>query len=301
MLHYLSDIPDHIDEVSLFSDTCGGQNRNQYVAAVLFWAVHKIDHLKLIEHKFLESGHSHMEVDSMHSSIESAQKHSNIYSITEWLNIFRRARSSRHCKGKRGGQTKKPYHVKEMKYTDFKDLKRLAKSTRLMVTKGKTSNGQRVRWLKIKRMRYIKGESKIFFNYDMSENFFYIDLENEEPSLESPSKTQDQSPSKNCHRYGTRLQSKHVKPVQKVVTDPPPQATNDPCFPQILYPLYKEPLYISKAKKTDLLKLCEKGVIPDEYHGWFQNLRADGQKVDRLPDVTVSEESEDSENLDDSD
>lgn len=293
ILKYLNGIPDHIEEVSLFSDTCGGQNRNQYVAAVLFWAVQKIDHLKCIEHKFLESGHSHMEVDSMHSSIESAQKHANIYSITEWLNVFRRARSS--GKGKRKGQNKKPYNVCELKYTDFNDLKTLSKS--MMITKGKTSNG-RVKWLKIKRMRYIKGESKIYYNYDMSENFFYIDLEIVEP-LESPSlsKTQDQSPSKN-HRYGTRLQSKHVKPVQ-VVTEPPPQAKNGPYLPEILSPLYKEPLYISKAKKNDLIKLCEKGVIPDEYHGWYQSLRADGQKVDRLPDITVSEESEDPEDSDD--
>lgn len=106
LYHYLSQcVPVHVSEVAFFSDTCGGQNRNQYIASLLLWAVHKVDHIKIIEHKFLESGHSYMEVDSMHSSIESARKHTSIFSMAEWLNVFRRARSSRASKTKMG---KKP-------------------------------------------------------------------------------------------------------------------------------------------------------------------------------------------------
>lgn len=167
LLYYLSQIPSHYHEVSLFSDTCGGQNRNQQVASVLLWAVHKIEHINIIEHKFLESGHSYMEVDSMHSCIESAKKHTNVYSMSEWLNIFRRARTSRKSKK----QSKKPYSVKELKFDDFKDLKML--SVHLLKNKTKANDGQRMKWLKIKRMKYVKGEKRIYFNYDMSENFLY--------------------------------------------------------------------------------------------------------------------------------
>lgn len=71
LLKYIEQLPSSVTELSLFSDTCGGQNRNQQVAAALLYAV-KNTHMKIIEHKFLESCHSHMECDSMHSAIENA-------------------------------------------------------------------------------------------------------------------------------------------------------------------------------------------------------------------------------------
>lgn len=58
-----------------------------------------------------------------------------------------------------------------MKFTDFRDLKRLAKNLMILKVK-KTSDIEHVKWLKIKRMQCVKGEPKIYFNYDMPENFF---------------------------------------------------------------------------------------------------------------------------------
>lgn len=43
--------------------------------------------------------------------------------------------------------------------------------------------------------------------------------------------------------------------------------------------LYKKRFPITVANKADLLKLCAKGVIPDEYHGRFHSLRVDGEKI----------------------
>ncbi|CAK1598425.1 unnamed protein product [Parnassius mnemosyne] len=84
LYNYLSEcIPNYVTEVSMFSDTCGGQNRNKNVAAILLWAVQKIPNLNIIEQKFLESGHSYMEADSMHSSIEASQKNTAIYSMLD--------------------------------------------------------------------------------------------------------------------------------------------------------------------------------------------------------------------------
>lgn len=42
-------------------------------------------------------------------------------------------------------------------------------------------------------------------------------------------------------------------------------------FP-LLQQLYSGPLPISIAKKKDLINLCNKSVISEEYHGWFQSL-----------------------------
>jgi len=58
----------------MFSDTCGGQNRNQNIAAVLFYAVQSIDPINRVEQKFLEQGHTYMECDSMHSFTKLAKK-----------------------------------------------------------------------------------------------------------------------------------------------------------------------------------------------------------------------------------
>lgn len=62
-----------IEEITLYSDTGGGQNRNQFVASCLVHCLHETPSLKIINQKFLESGHSEMECDSIHSSIEHAK------------------------------------------------------------------------------------------------------------------------------------------------------------------------------------------------------------------------------------
>ncbi|CAG5053635.1 unnamed protein product [Parnassius apollo] len=94
LAHYLTNcIPENVTEVSLFSDTCGGQNRNQFIAALLLRVINQSKQLQIIEHKFLESGHSYMEADSMHSSIEYAKKHRVVYCLSDWINIYKDARS----------------------------------------------------------------------------------------------------------------------------------------------------------------------------------------------------------------
>jgi len=62
----LTRLPDSVDEVIIYSDTCGGQNRNRHMAALLLYAV-QMTKLKIINQKFLERGHTYMEVDSMHA------------------------------------------------------------------------------------------------------------------------------------------------------------------------------------------------------------------------------------------
>ena len=57
MLQYLQSLPKTVREISMFSDMCGGQNRNQNIAAVLLYVVQSIDHINAIEQKFLEKGH----------------------------------------------------------------------------------------------------------------------------------------------------------------------------------------------------------------------------------------------------
>lgn len=47
--------------------------------------------------------------------------------------------------------------------------------------------------------------------------------------------------------------------------------------------LYKEKLPISLAKKKDLISLCDSGIIPDEFHSYYQSLPAARNLKDKLP------------------
>ncbi|XP_063365176.1 uncharacterized protein LOC134653713 [Cydia amplana] len=273
LYHYLSNcISTNVTSVSLFSDTCGGQNRNQNVAAILLWAVNEIDHLQVIEQKFLESGHSYMEADSMHSSIESSKKNKDVFSMTDWKNIFKNARSKGVYNVGKKKVKKDPYNVKEFKYNEFYDLKRLAEA--ILKNKSKDCNGNKVLWLKIKKMKYVKGDSKIYFNYDSSEDYLNFD-------------TKATATPQSGSRYRTRNQNKS----NPGSVEPPP--TPEAFLSHGLKKMYDKPLTISAAKKKDLLSLCDKGVIPEEYHGWFRSLNCDNDVIDRVPDVAASESSSD--------
>ncbi|XP_072375619.1 uncharacterized protein [Diabrotica undecimpunctata] len=167
LLKFIKSLPQNIIEISLFSDTCSGQNRNQFIAALFLFIVQN-SNLNIVQHNFLESGHSYMEVDSMHSAIENAKKNVPVYTMHDWLNIFRLARSKR-------GRNKRsdPYNVQELRYNDFLDIKTLAANT----LKNRTidENGNRVNWLKIKCMRYEADKPQyILFKYNYSDPEFLM-------------------------------------------------------------------------------------------------------------------------------
>ena len=67
----------NITKFTIFSDGCGYQNRNGLLTnALLVFAVANVCE---IAQKYLERGHTQIEVDSVHSSIEVRLKWRNIY------------------------------------------------------------------------------------------------------------------------------------------------------------------------------------------------------------------------------
>lgn len=114
LFKFLKTLPAETKHVSFFSDSCGGQNRNRFIASVLKVAV-AILPLDCIDLKFLEVGHTQMEVDAMHSVIERHTKSLTVYSPLEWPNIVR------------GSKRNKPYIVNDIIYQDVFDLKKLKK------------------------------------------------------------------------------------------------------------------------------------------------------------------------------
>lgn len=137
----LSSFEENVTDVILYSDCCGGQNRNRYIAALLFYAIRKFN-LNTITIKYLESGHTQMEADCMHSTIERAKRNISIYSPEEWPTILRLSRR------------KQPYIVERMFWYDIYDIKEWF--SRLGHTFKKNNENNSVNWLKIKQIKVEK-------------------------------------------------------------------------------------------------------------------------------------------------
>ena len=116
----------------MISDACGGQTRNQFIACLCMYLVRHMEHLEQIDHMFMVSGHSHMEVDSMHSRIEKKSDTLNIFVPFEWAVVASIAR-------------KNPYEVYHVETEDVKDLKRLQQDMKITNMK-KDSDGNTVHW-----------------------------------------------------------------------------------------------------------------------------------------------------------
>lgn len=56
--------------------------------------------------------------------------------------------------------------------------------------------------------------------------------------------------------------------------------------------IYQTKLNISKAKFDDLKSLCDKGTIPERFHGEYFNIPYEGAVLDTLPETDEDDESE---------
>ena len=108
-----------IRNVVFFSDKCGGQNLNQFIATMYLYAVNVLP-IDSIEHIFMVSVHSHMEVDSMHAAIERTGRDIEVRVPYEWEVVACLARA----------KTKKPYdvtHVQQEMVNDWKQINKMLK------------------------------------------------------------------------------------------------------------------------------------------------------------------------------
>lgn len=71
--HLLRYVSPQVQEITFYSDSCGGQNKNSSVAA-MFLKYMSNGSVKAINQKFLVSGHTRMECDSDHSMIEKEKR-----------------------------------------------------------------------------------------------------------------------------------------------------------------------------------------------------------------------------------
>lgn len=142
---YFKSLPDNIKHIICYSDRCGGQNLNKYVAAMCLNAVQEIPHLQTIELKFLVVGHSEMECDSMHSAISTELKRVGKANWpADWKTIARSAR-------RRGD---KPYLVHDVEHNQILDWKTYA--DRKLIFRKEDESRKLVSWQKMCWMNFSK-------------------------------------------------------------------------------------------------------------------------------------------------
>lgn len=108
----LSQKIDEGKEVILYSDNCSYQNKNVFLSNALLNLA--LDKNITITQKFLEKGHTQMEVDSMHACIERRLKNREINVPAEYANHCRKARKS-----------PKPYDVQYLDHTFFRNYSKV--------------------------------------------------------------------------------------------------------------------------------------------------------------------------------
>ncbi|KAF2892711.1 hypothetical protein ILUMI_13464 [Ignelater luminosus] len=95
------------NEIILYSDGCNYQNRNSTLASALI--NFSVANGVVVIQKYLDRGHTQMEVDAMHSTIEKKLKGVNINLPADYIQICNSAR-----------RTPKQYEVFYLTYTFFK-------------------------------------------------------------------------------------------------------------------------------------------------------------------------------------
>lgn len=168
---YLTIVEDRktVKTLTLFCDSCPGQNKNNVVFAAIFWFMNKkANNINKVSITYLQPGHTYMPVDSVHSTIESNLKKKIVWAPSEWPTIIVNSRNK-----------PKPYEVFSLNHTHFMDYKQLQIAMFPKLTK--TDDGQKIKVNEIKIVSFFKKSSTITlqFSYD-------LDSEKKQVTIQQP-------------------------------------------------------------------------------------------------------------------
>lgn len=160
----LKDDPD-LENLIVWTDSCPGQNRN-LMMVLMYMCLLKISKtLKVIYHKFLLRGHTHMEVDSDHSVIERASKKApshSIFTCNDWVNVITNAK-----------KTGPPFNVVRMMLENFLSFTSLTERSGPLIQRKQCIDGSSFQissavWLQVKKNE----PGKLFFKNSFEESEF---------------------------------------------------------------------------------------------------------------------------------
>lgn len=149
----------------MYSDQCGGQNRNFKIAALCSYIVSSEDYtVNTIDHKFLVSGHSYLPNDQDFGLVEKNKKHyKNIYVPSDWAQVVK--------------ETKKrnPFEVVVMQTSDFFSTKGLENA---LTHRKKSETGEKLEWLRLQWLRYEADSPGVFqFKYSNNEDVIFNQID----------------------------------------------------------------------------------------------------------------------------
>ena len=145
LMKHLREMNSQADNLVLYSDSCGWQNRNIGIVCTLLYIVASSEFsYKCIDHKFMVSGHSYLPNDRDFSSVETAKrKQDHVYTPDDWYELIRTARRNN------------PFHVCEMATSDFVTVNGIKKS---ITNRKTTTHGLKAEWLNIRWIQVNKDQ-----------------------------------------------------------------------------------------------------------------------------------------------
>lgn len=134
---------EHVDSIVFYSDSCVGQNKNSFVGSMFIAFLESNPNIKMIEHKFLEPGHTHMECDVAHALIERKKKKTTmkIHHPRDWYQFVLSV------------GTNKTFEVIEME-NKFYNFGTIAKNK--LNWRKVNEDGEKFTWSDVKWLRYTK-------------------------------------------------------------------------------------------------------------------------------------------------
>ena len=156
LLSHFKEMQTAATSLILYSDACGGQNRNIYLVCLWMHVVANDEYsFTSIDHKFMVSGHSYLPNDRDFGSIENARKRSEyIYLPTDWERVVTQARKKNEFP---------VYRMDRQKFVSLKPLKEA------IVNRKKTENREKVEWLKM-RWISVRKDRPLEFRYRQTHN-----------------------------------------------------------------------------------------------------------------------------------
>lgn len=164
--NHIQSLPENVTRLIFYSDNCMGQNRNSHVATMFSIMVSNASHIEMIDHKFLQPGHTHMECDIDHAQIEKKKKKSTmpIHHPRDWYVFVGAA-------GK-----KNEFKVIEMQQQFFKNYADVAKHK--AVWRKQSQCGNKFAWTDVKWLRYGKKFGEVLYKttLDKEEPFKVLNI-----------------------------------------------------------------------------------------------------------------------------
>ena len=140
LLKYLKTVSGSVKRLVLWSDGCGGQNKNHQLQLLWMYLVQSHRFLS-IEHKFPEVGHTYLPCDRCFGHIEQKKRKTDyVYTTDEWVKLISQSRP------------KKRFQAVRLKQDNFVNIDGSLK--RFVCVRKKTNDGRPVRFQKVMAFRH---------------------------------------------------------------------------------------------------------------------------------------------------